>query len=173
MSPWSDQLRARAHLNLIDSSRQLFELDPGATIEAEKGWLFGAGRSPHPAISNAAFRIDDGVDPAELLRRAWAFFGGLERGFSLWVRGDEAEDRDLVAAAEAASLEQVYEMPEMVLGGRVEERPIPAGIDLRRLRNASEAEDYWPVATAAYASLGFPPEIFSFYEDHSGLLADG
>ena len=33
----------RAHLNLVDSSRWFFELDPGATIEAGDGWLFGAG----------------------------------------------------------------------------------------------------------------------------------
>ncbi len=36
-----------AHLTLVDSSRQLFELDPGAEIEAGAGWVFGAGRSPH------------------------------------------------------------------------------------------------------------------------------
>ena len=63
MSLGSEELRARAHLNLVDSSRQLFELDPGAKIEAEQGWLFGAGRSTHPAVSNAAFRIDDQLDP--------------------------------------------------------------------------------------------------------------
>ncbi|HSR94826.1 MAG TPA: hypothetical protein VLK56_08160, partial [Solirubrobacterales bacterium] len=58
-----------AHLNLIDSSRQLFEFDPGAEIEAGAGWVFGAGRSPHPVISNAAFRADDSLDPDRLLER--------------------------------------------------------------------------------------------------------
>jgi GNAT superfamily N-acetyltransferase len=172
MSPGSEQLRTLAHLNLVDSSRQLFELDPGARIEAREGWLLGAGRSTHPAISNAAFRIDDGVDPAELLERARAFFDELERGFSVWVRGDTAEDRDLVAVAETAGLQQVFEMPEMVLDRRAEERALPEGIELRRLSNADEARDYWKVATTAYASLGFPPEVFGFYEDHGGLLAD-
>lgn len=42
--------RRDAHLNLIDSSRQPFELDPGAEIEVGSGWVFGAGRSPHPVI---------------------------------------------------------------------------------------------------------------------------
>lgn len=171
MSLQDEQLRARAHLNLVDSSRQLFELDPGAKIEAGGGYLFGAGSSSHPAISNAAFRTDDNLEPALLLQRAQAYFGEQGRGFSLWIRDGVPEDRDLLAAAKAASLEDVYGMPEMVLPRRAEERPLAEGVELRRLTGASEAEDYWRVATAAYASLGFPAEVFAFYENHDGLLA--
>jgi GNAT superfamily N-acetyltransferase len=167
-----EQLRARAHLNLVESSRHLFLLDPGATVEAERGWLLGAGRSPHPAISNAAFRIDDGLDPAMLLERAQAFFGERGRRFSLWVRGGAPEDDNLIAAAEAAGLKQVHAMPEMTLWCRAQERDLPDGVELRRLSGGAEAEDYWCVAKAAYATNGFPPEIFAFYEDHAGLLAD-
>lgn len=172
MSPRTDRLRARAHLNLIDSSRQLFKLDPAATIEAKPGWLFGAGRSSHPAISNAAFRVDDGIDPESLLRQARAFFDDLGRGFSLWAREGAPEDRDLIAAAEADGLNEVLATPEMVLERRAEAGDLPDGVELRRLSSADEAEDYWRVATAAYASVGFPPEIFAFYEDPDGLLAD-
>jgi GNAT superfamily N-acetyltransferase len=166
-----EQLRAHAHLNLVDSSRQLFELDPGAVVEAGEGWLFGAGRSTHPAISNAAFRSDDALDPEEFLERAGAFFARLGRGFSVWLRDGDPADRELLAAAEAAELTQVHEAPEMVLGARAEERPLPQGVELRRLSNAGEAEDYWRVAARAYASLGFPAGIFDFYEDPAGLLA--
>lgn len=42
-----------AHLNLVESSRRLFELDPRADVEDGEGWMFGAGRSTHPVISNA------------------------------------------------------------------------------------------------------------------------
>ncbi|HKB52064.1 MAG TPA: GNAT family N-acetyltransferase [Solirubrobacterales bacterium] len=161
-----------AHLNLIDSSRQLFELDPGAEIETGAGWVFGAGRSPHPVISNAAFRVDDDLDPAELLARAKAFFATRARGFAVWARAGAAEDRDLVEAAAEAGLKQVYEMPEMVLDRRAEAHPIPPGVELRQVASASDADDYWRVATGAYASIGFPPEIFAFYENHDGLAAD-
>jgi GNAT superfamily N-acetyltransferase len=160
-----------AHLNLVDSSRQLFELDPGAEIEAGDGWVFGAGRSSHPAISNAAFRVDDALDPAELIARARDFFGARERGFAVWAR-TAPEDRDLIEGAVAAGLEEVYAMPEMVLDRRAEERPPGEGVELRRVASAAEAAEYWQVATAAYASIGFPPEIFAFYERHEGLLAD-
>ena len=162
-----------AHLNLIDSSRQLFELDPGAEIEAGAGWVFGAGRSSHPVISNAAFRVDDGLDPGEFLDRARAFFAARERGFAVWARGGGvAEDSDLIDAAEQAGLRQVYEMPEMVLGRRAEEHPAPDGVELRRVSSSADADDYWRVATSAYASLGFPPEIFAHYENQDKLSAD-
>jgi ribosomal protein S18 acetylase RimI-like enzyme len=161
-----------AHLNLIDSSRQLFELDPGATIEAKPGWVFGAGRSPHPVISNAAFRIDDKLDPDELIAEARRFFAAHDRGFAIWARTELEEDRELIAAAERSGLEAVYEMPEMVLGSPAEEVPLPAGTELRRVASATDADEYWRVATTAYASIGFPPEIFAFYENHEGLWAE-
>jgi ribosomal protein S18 acetylase RimI-like enzyme len=159
------------HLNLVDSSRQLFELDPGAEIEAGEGWLFGAGRSSHPAISNAAFRTDDAVDPGQLIERARAFFGARGRGFALWARAGATEDRNLIEAAGNAGLHQIHEMPEMVLGERVPERPLPAGVELGRVGSAADAEDFWRVATSAYASNGFPPEVFAYYERHDGLVA--
>jgi ribosomal protein S18 acetylase RimI-like enzyme len=161
-----------AHLNLIDSSRQLFELDPGVEIEAGAGWLFGAGRSSHPLISNAAFRIDDELDPGDFIERARGFFSARDRGFAVWARSKAAEDRGLIEAAEATGLRNVFGMPEMVLGGRVEDRPPREGVELRRVTSPADAGDYWQVATRAYASLGFPPEIFAFYENHDGLAAD-
>lgn len=167
----ADATGARAHRNLIDSSRQLFELDDAAKVEAGDGWLFGAGGSAHPVISNAAFRRDDDLGAEQFLRRAKEFFDARGRGFSVWVRGEEPEDRDLVSAAQAHGLQEVYETPEMVLKAPVEEPPLPPGAELRKLTSAEQAEDYWRIAAAAYASLGFPPEIFAGYTDHSGLLA--
>jgi len=168
-----------AHLNLIESSRRLFGLDPGAQIEAGEGWLFGAGRSTHPVISNAAFRLDDGLDPDELIERARAWFAARERGFAVWTRAGTEEDRGLIEAAERAGLQNVYEMPEMVLEDdtttdRVSLAGEPmAGIEVRRVSSPEEASQYWRVATASYASIGFPPEIFAFYEENEYLWADG
>lgn len=161
----------RAHLNLVDSSRWFFELDPGATIEAGNGWLFGAGSSEHPVISNAAFRTDDGLDAGELIARAKEFFGERERGFSIWVRGGQPEDEDLAAAAEAAGLVAVYEMPEMILDSSPKSELTPQGVEVRRLSTVDEATDFWKVATASYADIGFPPEIFGSYTENAGLLA--
>lgn len=166
------ELNRRAHLNLIDSSRQLFELDPEATVEVGEGWMFGAGTPDHPAISNAAFRRDDGLDPEQFIAAARAFFGERGRGFSVWLRDGVPEDRDLAAAAEAAGLRCVHSAPEMVLRSPVEAPPLPPGVELRRLSRPEEAEDYWQIAAASYTSIGFPPEVFGHYTDGSGLLAD-
>lgn len=162
----------RLHLNLIDSSRQLFELDRGAKIEPGDGWLFGAGTPSHPVISNAAFRGDDSVDAGELISKAKKFFAARGRGFSVWIRGDQPEDHDLTSAAPEAGLQLVYEMPEMVLGSPVEELPLPDGVELRQLSEAGQADDYWKVAAASYTSIGFPPEVFGGYSNHTGLLAE-
>jgi GNAT superfamily N-acetyltransferase len=162
----------RVHLNLIDSSRQLFELDPGAAIESGDSWLFGAGSPSHPVISNAAFRKDDDVNAEEFVSQAKDFFQARGRGFSTWIRGEEPEDLDLVAAASEAGLQLVYEMPEMVLGSPAEEPRFPDGVELRQLSEAGQADDYWKVAAASYPSIGFPPEVFGSYTDNAGLLAE-
>jgi GNAT superfamily N-acetyltransferase len=165
-------LLSRAHLNLVDSSRWFFGLDPGATIEGGDGWLFGAGSPAHPVISNAAFRTDDDLDAGELIARAKEFFGERGRGFSVWVRSGQSEDEDLTAAAEAAGLAPVYEMPEMILDSPPKREPTPQGVEIRQLSTVDEAGDFWEVATASYADIGFPPEIFASYTENAGLLAD-
>jgi GNAT superfamily N-acetyltransferase len=161
-----------AHLNLIESSRQLFELDSGAAIEAADGRFLGAGRSSHPVISNAAFRANDGLDPGEFLERARTFFSPRGRGFAVWARTDVEEDRDLIAAAEAAGLKAVHEMPEMLLDRRPDRPPPPAGAELRRVATAEDAAGFWQVAASAYLSNGFPPEVFAYYDSHEGLWTD-
>ena len=162
----------RAHLNLVDSSRQFFELDPGAAIEDGPGWLFGAGSSSHPVISNGAFRRDDGVDEGEFVARAQEFFATRGRGFSVWVRGGQTEDHDLIAAAEVAGFQLVYEMPEMTLAEKLEPPELPPGAELRRLTEIEQASDFWRVAIASYSDIGFPPEVFAGYTNHTGLLAE-
>jgi GNAT superfamily N-acetyltransferase len=161
-----------AHLNLIDSSRQLFMLDPGAETDFTDGWLFGAGRFTHPVISNAAFRANDELDPDEFLDRAHEFFDSRERGFAVWARPDLEQDRDLIASAETAGLQAVYEMPEMVLDHRAEVNDLPPDASLERVVSTEDAAAYWQVAAAAYISNGFPRETFSYYEDYEGLWAD-
>ena len=163
----------RAHLNLAESSRLLFELDPGADVEAGGGWLFGAGSADNPMITNAAFRLDDELEPTELIARAREFFGDRGRGFTVWARSGVPEDDELISFAEADGLLNAYEMPEMLLAERVEEIPLTAGAELRRLESAEDAADYWRVAAAAYESIGFPPEVFGHYEGLEKLAAEG
>jgi ribosomal protein S18 acetylase RimI-like enzyme len=162
----------RAHRNLVDSSRRFFELDPGAAVEADPGWLFGAGSASHPMISNAAFRREDGVEAGDLLDRAGEFFAARQRRFSVWARVGEPADRELEEAAQRAGFEAVYEMPEMVLTRPAEALALQPRAELRKLEDVSQADDFWAVAKEAYATNGFPPEVFAGYTNHEGLLAE-
>lgn len=169
--PAGPTLEREVHLNLIDSTRQLFELDSGATVEEGPGWLFLSGRAENPITSNIAFRTDEGLGAEELIGHARRFFGGRGRGFALWARRGAAADDDLLRTAAEAGLREVYEMPEMVLHGHPEMRPTADGVDVRRITDPGEAGDYWRVAQRSYASLGFPSEVFAFYDEDEGLLA--
>jgi GNAT superfamily N-acetyltransferase len=162
-----------AHLNLIESSRRLFELDSGAAVEAGQGYLLAAGTASHPVISNAAFRIDDGLDPDELVEQARDFFGARGRRFTVWTRAGVEDDRELIAALERGGFQKVFAMPEMVLDRPPDPCPPPAGVELRRVSSARDAEAYWKVAAEAYVTNGFPPEVFEFYDKHDCLWADG
>jgi GNAT superfamily N-acetyltransferase len=162
-----------AHLNMVESSRRLFGLDPGAELEVGDGWLFGAGSASHPVISNAAFRTDDGLDPEQLIERARAFFMPRKRGFAVWARAGTSEDADLVDAAERAGLKNVYETPEMIReAGPVDQLALD-GLELRRVASTEDAARYWEIAISSYASIGFPPEVFAFYENNEVLWSDG
>lgn len=134
--------------------------------------MLGAGTPPHPVISNAAFRIDDALDPDEFLALARNFFSERGRGFSVWARAGVDKDRDLISAAKGGGLQSVHAMPEMIIGRPIKERSLPREVELRRVTSAAEATDYWRVAALAYSSLGFPAESFDSYTDHDGLLAD-
>lgn len=162
-----------AHLNMVESSRRLFGLDPGAELEVGDGWVFAAGSASHPVISNAAFRTDDGQDAEQLIERARAFFVPRGRGFAVWARAGTSEDADLVDAAERAGLKNVYETPEMIREGEPVEDRTPEGVELRRVTSPEDAARYWEIAISSYASIGFPPEIFAFYKNNEVLWSDG
>ncbi|MFL5907098.1 MAG: GNAT family N-acetyltransferase [Solirubrobacterales bacterium] len=162
--------RLAAHLNLVDSSRQLFELDSGVRFAEFDGALIGAGSHPHPAITNAVMRRDDAVEAGDLITEASRFFGDLERGFSVYVRG--GYDDDLVAAAEEHGLNFVYEMPEMVREQPVEHHSLPESAEVRRVTDTDQVGAYWELTAKAYVSVSFPPEVFGHYDRREGLLAD-
>jgi ribosomal protein S18 acetylase RimI-like enzyme len=163
---------AGTHLNLAESSRRLFELDPGVELDAGAGWVFGAGRSPYPVLSNAAFRVDDQLGSGEFFERAQAFFATRNRGFAIWARGGIPADEDLCELESTIGVQRIYEMPEMVLDRPATEQPLAEGAELCRVEYPADAEDYWRVAGSAYTSLGFPPDAFAYYERHDDLQGE-
>jgi hypothetical protein len=144
-------------LNLFESIREFARWQGGALCIEEDGILLVSGRSDSPlGYANCAARVDPATSAELVLERARAFFGDQERGFTLWVRvpGDE----DLERAALAQGLSQVTESPWMTLSAPLDERPLPAGTRLVRVKDEAGFADAAAVNREAYQSLAFSAE---------------
>ncbi len=64
-------------------------------------------------------------------------------------------------------------MPEMLLAEPPGPVDVAEGVEVRRLRTAEEAAEYWRIAASAYRSVGFPPEVFGHYQGLERLAAPG
>ena len=165
------ELSRHSHANLVESVRRLAVLNPEAVVEVRAGTTLIAGGHPHPVIDNAAMRVDDSAEPADVLAAGRAFFGELGRGFSVWVRDGAPEDASLKEAGLGAGLRDVYGMPQMVVERRVKGSSRSGGPDVRRVTREEEVAAYWRLTAQVYRSLDFPPEMFEGYVDREGLLA--
>jgi ribosomal protein S18 acetylase RimI-like enzyme len=129
------------------------ELDGGEAVRTDDGVLY-AWRSDFPVMMNAAVAVDG--DPRALLRAAREFFGERGRGFSFFARSD-AEDE----AASVAGMQRVLERyPAMVRRAPFEERAV-AGVELRRLVDATLVHDYATLADTAFQAIGLPPGLLA------------
>jgi ribosomal protein S18 acetylase RimI-like enzyme len=99
--------------NLREGYRQLVALAPGGEMLDADGVLCVANRSPSPVIVNTAFRTDPSVAADIALERIDAFYTVRAHGYSVYVA--DHGDADLAAAASSLGLEQVVELPAMVL----------------------------------------------------------
>ena len=95
-----DALAALGHLDYIEFGRELTRQGrPASVLCEEAGLLFHASPSPFPVVFNGVWRLDPRVPGADVITRADSFFGAIDRGYSIAVRDDVAEDADLVVAA--------------------------------------------------------------------------
>jgi GNAT superfamily N-acetyltransferase len=143
-------------LNFAEALRELTRRS-GGTVVDEDGLLLYAGGHPLPVLQNGVMRTAAGSGDGDVVERARRFFAARGRGFSLIGRAHA--DTGLLAAARAAGLQPMGEMPAMVLEHRLAAAVPPAGIDLRRVRTAAEVAAFAAVAGAAYATMGMPPDV--------------
>jgi hypothetical protein len=147
------------HLNYIAFGRESTGWGkPGAQLVERDGVLLLASASPFPVLCNCVVRVDDRVPATTVLDVADQWFAGLERGYSVNVR-DLDVDRDLQEEASERGLLEVMSAPEMVCRQRLQDEPIPAGADLRWVEHDDGVRDFVAVNTAAYQSLGMPPDV--------------
>ena len=152
-----DALAALGHLNYVEFSRELTRQGGAAgVLREEGGLLLHASPSPFPVMFNGVWRLDPRVPGADVITRADSFFGTIDRGYSIAVRDDVAEDADLVVAAEAASLVAVLHSPEMVCRHRLDDRPLPPRTTLQWVNDHRTFADFVAVSDQAYSSVGLP-----------------
>ncbi len=157
------------HLNLIDFCRHSALWGRNGAVQEHGGVLLFASDTDFPVSMNGAFRTDEQTDAATVLAEANAFFGPRRRGYSVWIR--DGRDEDLVAAASAAGLVEVLRTPEMVCLGRLPERPLPDGVDIRRVTNAADVRAFAAINDAAYAVYGMPPVLNTAFSAPARLLS--
>lgn len=146
------------HLNLIQFYRESPSWSRGGVVHEEAGALLYATDSTFPLMMNGAFRTDDSVDPDVLVGRADEFFTKRGRGFTLWMR--EGMDEDLAQAAGRFGLVELLRQPEMVCTQRLPVRPLPDGVEIRRVVTAEDAAHFVEVNASAYTVYGMRPQTF-------------
>jgi hypothetical protein len=165
-------LSTRSHENLIEFWRHCPRWgETGEVRETDGVLIFSAGLP----ISNSycgAFRLSQDVSPRDLLDQADEFFLPGRRAYSIRVR-DNGEDDDLVAACrERGMVAFGYEEPGMVLCSRLEDIPLPRGLELRLVASQADVVDLSRVMEVAHAFGGTSRhEVAAVFNHPPGLLA--
>jgi ribosomal protein S18 acetylase RimI-like enzyme len=151
-----DRDLTRVHLAYQEFSRNLVRYaGPEGRIHEEAGILLCASTVERPVMFNTAWRVDARTPAIDVVAGGDAWFGRLERGWSLTLR-DTAADDDLRAAAAAAGMPMVTESPEMVLAERPTGGDPPHDVTLRWLDDQAGLDAFVAVDEAAYLASGLP-----------------
>ena len=159
------------NLNLIEFTREDTRWQRPHTILEVDGVMLFAGASDFPAYNNGVHRIDDTTPGAEVIARAGEFFaarGAATRsGCATPVRTTTSR-----AAADAASIAEFADSPQMICRTRLPEEPLPAGVEIRMVEDLAGTAIYADICGRAYVSLGSPDEATrSHFNGPTAMLA--
>ena len=147
-----------AHLNYLAFGREIALWSRRGVVEDVGGLMLYASGTDFPFVFNGVIRTDPTVTPAEVLDLADAFFDELQRGYTVVTA---PWDEDVAAHVEEQGLWSFGTTPEMVCRQRLADVEPPAGIELRQATDEAAIADFVAVNSAAYSSLGMPPEALT------------
>ena len=150
-------LSRRGHENLIEFWRQCPCWGKrGEVRETGSLLIFSAGSPDSPSYCGA-FRLALDVPPGDFLDQVDDFFLPGGRAYSIRVR-DSGEDDDLVAACRDRGMIAFGEgEPEMAICARLDDGPLPQGLEVRLVETVAGVEDLSTVSQVAYAADGVSP----------------
>lgn len=149
--------------NLWEGYRQLVARAPGGEMLDQDGLLCVANRSPSPVIVNTAFRTDPSIPADMALGRIDAFFAARGHGYSVYAA--DHGDADLEAAARSLGLEQVVELPAMVLDAAPASGIPPPGITMEQVTDRAGC-----AAFAAMMAESFTEPTGELFAEPASLL---
>jgi hypothetical protein len=129
----------------------------GGSIDESKGMLVITGPGHHP-LYNYAVRTDPSLDAHAAFARAECHFGELGFGFTL-VTMNAFDDSSMGAAARAKGLAPLVSPPAMFCTRRLDSKPVPPGIRLEPVRDASGLAAFRDVSKVAWATYGIAEHV--------------
>jgi predicted N-acetyltransferase YhbS len=145
------ELERLADLNLVAMIRHRMRTTAGARLQEEDGvLLYSVGRSVASAHLNGLLRLERGADAGAVLACARRFFQPSSDELVIWVR--DLDDEDLEAGLRDAGLVATREpgIPCMFIERPFDDIAPPEEIELRRVEDIGDAEDYARVVTTAF-----------------------
>jgi len=152
-----DDLLAAGDANLAATMRLSARTAPGAAMEDGDGLLLysTSARWPGP-YHNGAIRLDRSLAPAEVLRRAGAFFAGRAPGYCVWVAAHADEDLEQAALAGGYAAISAEGAPRLALDRPLGPPEPPPGVTLDEVADEEGRRRYLEVTVEAYADSFLP-----------------
>lgn len=162
-------LIAQVDANLVAFARHLGLSTPGGGVDERDDVLLIAGDDPTPVIVNSVFTTLPDVEPGAILSAAATFFGSRGHGYSVWTRAHA--DGALEAVLPTAGFRCVVDLPVMVLEAPPDERPAPAGSEIRAVEDEAGVEDFRMADRAGFADHDVErAAVDSAFRDAASLL---
>lgn len=151
-----DELLEAGDHNLAATMRLYAATAPGAVLEDDgRLLLFSTSETWPSPYHNGAIRLDRSLHPADVLRRAQAFFADRP-GYCVWIAAHA--DADLERHALGAGLAPVSPTgaPRLALDHRIDAGVPPPGVTLDEVTDEEGRRDYLDVTVEAYADSFLP-----------------
>ncbi len=149
-------VEAAAHRNMMGFYSWIHRHMDGARVIESDDELVVVSAHPFPFFSQA-MRAHERDDGTALLERAREALG--DRGFMLVTRPGLDAQLERTAAARGLQL-SLARYPEMVCERPAPQPSVADGFELREVSDEETAREYWHMSSAAYVSLGCPPDLF-------------